>query len=86
MREAVDDPIEVGVQFSQRGCRPVWMIWNGKRRMIQRVTYTWKAQDGLKWLRYFAVTDGEALYELCFDPTALRWRLTSVALETSGTP
>lgn len=81
MIEMVDDPIEVGVIFTPRGMRPVWFSWQGRRRMIQQVTYTWKELDGRLLLRYFSVTDGTTSYELCFDPTALRWRLTKVNVE-----
>ena len=76
----LSDPVEVGVRFGERGMRPVWFLWQGRRRMIRDVTCVWSERDGRQLHHYFAVTDGQALYELCFEVGALRWRLTKIAL------
>ncbi len=79
--ETLDDPIEVEARFSQRGMRPVWFAWGGKRHAITAITCAWNERDGALVHRYFSVSDGEALYELRFDARALRWHLTNVALD-----
>jgi len=81
MTETLDDPIEVGVIFTERGVRPTWFSWQGRRRPIAQVTYAWKERDGNLVRRYFTVSDGTSVYELCFDPVGLRWRLTKVTVE-----
>ena len=79
--ETLEDPIEVEVRFGHRGMRPVAFVWQGRRRPIRQVTSTWSERDGTLIHRCFSVTDGEAVYELRFDPRALRWQLTKVALD-----
>ena len=78
--ETLDDPIDVEVRFSQRGMRPLWFVWRGRRHPVQQVTGVWHEQDGSLRHRCFSVTDGDAYYELRFDARALRWFLTKVAL------
>ncbi len=83
MAETLHDDIDVGAVFGARGMRLLWFSWQGRRRMIREIAYAWKEMDGLRVLRYFSVTDGAAVYELCFDPERLRWSLTKVAHESA---
>jgi hypothetical protein len=80
--EAIYDPVEVEVHFGQRGMRPIWFVWQGRRRPIREVTCAWSEREGtlLYYYRYFSVTDHEALYELRFDVRTLHWQLTKIAL------
>jgi hypothetical protein len=78
--EMLEDPIDVDVRFSQRGMRPLWFIWQGRRRVVREVTCAWHERDGALVHRCFSVSDGESLYELRFDARALRWHLMKVAL------
>lgn len=82
--EQLDDPIEVATVFGTRGMRLVWVGWQGRRRMIQRVCYQWAESDGAKLLRHFSVTDGSLWYELCFDTRELRWRLMKISSADGG--
>jgi hypothetical protein len=77
--ETLEDPIEVEVHFGPRGMRPLWFVWQGRRRAIREVTCAWSERDGILVHRRFTVTDGEGCYELQFDVRALRWQLTKVA-------
>jgi len=79
--ETLEDPIEVDVRFGARGMRPVGFVWQGRRRVIRDVTCAWSERDGMLVHRWFAVSDGHAVYELRFDARALRWHLMKVALE-----
>ncbi len=78
--EVLHDPIEVDVRFGSRGMRPLWFVWQGRRRVVREVTCAWSERDGALNYRCFSVSDGEALYELRFDARALRWHLMKVAL------
>ena len=80
--ETLNEPIEVEVRFGPRGMRPLWFVWQGRRRPVRDVTAAWQERDGLLVHRYFAVTDGRQVYELRFDARALRWQLMKVALDT----
>jgi len=77
--ESLEDPVEVEAYFGPRGMRPVWFLWQGRRRLVQAVTCAWSERDGLLVHRCFSVTDGSVLYELRFNPRALRWHLMKTA-------
>jgi len=79
--ETLQDPIEVIARFGERGMRPLWFTWQGRRRVIREVTGTWQERDGLLVHRGFSVTDGQACYELRFDARALRWHLMKITLD-----
>lgn len=61
--------------------RPVWFLWQGKRREIEEVTASWREQDGAQVHYCFSVVSGAGCDELRFDARALRWRLTKVAFD-----
>jgi hypothetical protein len=79
--ESLDELIEVEARFGPHGMRPLAFIWQGTRRIIKEITCAWNERDGMQVHRCFAVTDGASLFELRFEPAALRWRLVRVALE-----
>ena len=79
--ETIDEPVEVGARFGARGMRPVWFLWQGNRCDITEITSTWCERDGAQVHYCFSVMSGAGWYELRFDSRALRWRLTSVALD-----
>ncbi len=79
----IDEPVTVGVVFdpARGGVRPVWLVWQGRKRVLREVTLRWQGKEGRATLAYFSVTDGMQLYELCLNTEQLAWRLTKV--ETS---
>jgi hypothetical protein len=75
----IDELIKVGVVFDEgKKIIPKWFIWNGRKYNIERVTFTWKVQEGRNMLHHFAVTDGTHLYELCYNTAEPSWRLMAV--------
>ncbi len=58
--------------------RPVRFNWAGRLHDIREVTYSWTTHEGTDMLYHFSVTDGGALYELCFNSSSLRWHLRGV--------
>ena len=76
----IGENIKVGVVFEEeKKITPKWFIWNGRKHTIERVTFTWKVQEGRNMLHHFAVTDGTNLYELCYDTAQLSWRLMNIS-------
>lgn len=77
--ETLEDPIEVEARFGPRGMRPLWFLWQGRRRLVRMITSTWQERDGLLVHRCFSVSDGDACYELRFEVRSLRRHLTKIA-------
>jgi hypothetical protein len=76
----IGESVKVGVVFDEvKKIIPKWFIWNGRKHTIERVTFTWKVQEGRNMLHRFAVTDGANLYELCYDTAQLSWRLMNIS-------
>ncbi|MDT8442449.1 MAG: hypothetical protein RQ723_12425 [Desulfuromonadales bacterium] len=58
-----------------RGVRPVWFDRQRRQYLVKETTYRWQDRVGDKPLLHFAVTDGEALYELVYSPLEGSWTL-----------
>ena len=71
----LDTPIKVAAVFSQGEMHPVWFSWNRRQIRIRETTYTWKTWQGSATIIHFSVTDGQGLYEICYNAETLRWRL-----------
>ncbi|MFO7765921.1 MAG: hypothetical protein R6V33_05765 [Pelovirga sp.] len=75
MQEIVQD-IRVGVIHGPKGrVRPVWFDLNRRQHRICQVTNSWRERQGAAVLIHFHVSDGGALYELVYSPTASEWSL-----------
>ena len=55
--------------------RPVWFELNRQQHKVTETTYHWKDARGSTQLLHYAVTDGEALYELVFNPLEQSWTI-----------
>jgi len=71
----INEPIRVGAIFSQRCVRPVWFSWKGRQIRIKESAYSWKSREGSAVLFHFSVTDGQGLYEICYNGENLGWVL-----------
>ena len=72
-------PIRVAAIFSSDGkIAPKWFELNRRKIEIKEMTYFWKDRFGEILLLHFAVTDGEANYELVFNTTYQTWSLNSI--------
>ena len=80
MAVEIDEPVTVGVVFDRGAVRPVWLAWQGRKRVLREVTLRWQGKEGRATLAYFSVTDGTHLYELCLNTEQLTWRLTKVEM------
>ncbi|MBI3610535.1 MAG: hypothetical protein HY204_07535 [Nitrospirae bacterium] len=80
MLTEIREPIKVGAVFEPEGTIiPKWFVRNGRKYVVQKVTFTWKVRDGQKALYHFAVTDGVNLYELTYDAVTSAWKLMAVS-------
>ena len=77
----INEPIKVGAVFFRGEVRPVWFSWNGRQIRIRETTFTWKTREGRASILHFSVTDGQGLYEICYNPESLGWRLSSAECE-----
>ena len=72
----IDEPIKVGAVFSRGEVRPVWFSWKGRQVKIKETAFTWKSREGSAVILHFSVTDGQGLYEVCYNKESLGWRIT----------
>ena len=72
----INEPIRVAAVFSRGEVRPVWFAWKGRQIRIKETTFVWKTWKGSAAILHFSVTDGEGLYEICYDLESLGWRLS----------
>ncbi len=76
MSAEIDEPIKVGAVFAHGEIRPVWFLRHGRQVRIRETTFAWKTREGRARVLHFSVTDGQGLYEICYDTESLVWRLT----------
>ena len=76
----VDETVSVGAVFDEeRAVFPRWFVWHGRKYTISRVTFSWRVKEGIHFNYHFSVTDGTNLFELCYAPQSLAWKLMSVS-------
>ena len=70
--------IRVAVIFEPgKRLRPVWFEHNRRQHRVVETTYSWNDKVGETPLVHFAVSDGEALFELVYSPLDGSWTLAS---------
>lgn len=80
--EQIREPIRVAVVFGPgKTIKPVWFEWRRRKHTISRTTYTWSDRVGEDTRLHFAVTDGEALFELVYSTTSQGWVLLNLQSE-----
>ena len=75
MTVEINEPIKVGAIFSHGEIRPAWFSWNGRQVKISETTFFWRTREGSAAILHFSVTDGQGLYEICYNSETLGWRL-----------
>jgi hypothetical protein len=83
MTVVIDESIKVGAIFSRGKVQPVWFLWNGRQVRVKETTFTWKTWEGSATVLHFSVTDGQGLYEICYNGESLGWKLIRTE-EASG--
>lgn len=67
-------PVRIAVLFEPgKKAAPVWFELNRCQHRVRQTTYHWQDRVGDRQLLHYAVSDGEALYELVFDPADQSW-------------
>jgi hypothetical protein len=57
--------------------RPVWFELNLRKHEVRETTYRWESCLGNAVLLHYAVSDGEALYELVYNLVSQSWCIGS---------
>lgn len=79
MYEELDEPIAVLALFEDSHLRPLRFCWNGRVYHIARITGHWIVHEGQnRRHHYAALCEGSNVFELCYDPKNIAWRLRSV--------
>ena len=55
--------------------RPVWFELDRRKHTLENPTYRWQDCVGEVTLLHFTVSDGEALYEIVYNPVEQSWTL-----------
>ena len=80
--QAAKIPIRVAVIFSPSGkLTPKWFELERRKHEIKDTTYFWQDRLGEVPLLHYAVTDGEALYELVYNTSCQTWSLNALQPE-----
>ena len=80
--EVIRTPIRVAVIFSPGGkVTPKWFEFNRRKHEVKETTYFWQDRLGEVSLMHYAVSDGEALYELVYNTCEHTWALTALKSE-----
>lgn len=75
-------PIRVAVVFSTEGkLTPKWFELNRRKHEVKETTYFWRDHTGDTARMHYAVSDGEALYELVYNTRDQTWTLNSLRSE-----
>jgi len=71
-----EEPIDIVVVFKGGKVLPSSFLWNGRKYVINQVTYHWEEQRGNDLLHFYTVTDRANLYQIYLNTRHLYWRLT----------
>ncbi len=75
MATDINESISVGAVFSQGMVKPVWFSRHGRRIRIQEIAFTWRTREGSAPILHFSVTDGQGMFEICYNAESFGWRL-----------
>jgi hypothetical protein len=77
-----DKKIRVAAVFSPEGkVTPKWFELNRRKHEVKETTYFWKDRIGEVPHNHYAVSDGEALYELVYNTCDQTWTLVNLKSE-----
>ena len=78
----LDEQIDVVVLYEKGTLKPLRFLWQGRSFKIARVTGTWKAPQGDKWMRHFSVVDqSDNVFFLTYEERSMRWAISKVWVE-----
>ncbi len=71
-------PVRIAVIYEPgKRIKPVWFELNRRQYRIVETTYQWKDKVGETSFLHYAVSDGQSLYELIFNPLDQTWTLNT---------
>jgi len=75
-------PLRVAAIFSPGGkVTPKWFELNRRKHEVKETTYSWQDRVGEVPRMHYAVSDGEALYELVYNTCDQTWTLNALKAE-----
>jgi hypothetical protein len=75
MSTEVNEPIRVAAIFARGEVRPVWFDRKGRQVRVRETAFSWTTREGNTGILHFSVTDGQNLYEICFNTGTMDWKL-----------
>jgi hypothetical protein len=82
MYKDLDEQVSVIAVFERGDMRPYRFFWKDRAFRVSRVTGTWKAPKGDKWVRHFSVVDSaDNVFFLTYDERSMRWAIGKVWVE-----
>jgi hypothetical protein len=70
-----------GMVFPHHKIKPQSFSWRGREYRVREITYVWREAIGDALVYHFAVTEGDNIFELCFNNSTMEWALANVARE-----
>ncbi len=71
--------IKVGVIYDpDKGTRPVWFVFMGKKHTIKGITYRWRVKRGVDYMDHYSITDGENQFEIVYDRLNAKWMIENI--------
>jgi hypothetical protein len=80
--QSASTPISVAAIFSPEGkVTPKWFVLGCRKHEVKDTTYFWRDRVGEVPRMHYAVSDGEALFELVYNTHDQTWSLYSIQTE-----
>jgi hypothetical protein len=68
-----------GTVFPHHRLKPRSFLWRNREYYVEEITYVWREAIGDALVYHFAVTQGDNVFELCFNNSTMDWVLANVA-------
>lgn len=73
--DALNERIEVLVNFKHARIFPKSFTWNNKEYLIENITYNWQEHIGQALVNYFSVLSCGQMYQISFNNSTFRWQI-----------
>lgn len=81
MYKNIDQPVKVGVKFTDGKAEPVWFFWKNRKYTIEEINLYHRTFEGEAPVHHFSVTTKGGVYKLSFDGKKLNWNLDELWME-----
>lgn len=81
MHEALDEPINILVNFNGTRVIPLFFKWRNKKYKIEKLNLVHKKRDGNDTIYYFNVSDNANYFKLSFSLKNMNWKIEELYYE-----